>query len=177
MEEGTSRNKHIQGRSRDKQELRPGLLPPPRTQAPRPEGRYLSEMLWGPGDRGWGSLPEMLLQGMECALRAARPTGNHLWYISLIRRSRLRPCQFMKGHNSGPGRRRDLFKITWLICISSGGGAKSMTPSLMLFSILASPLSIFHRATRMALLKCISLCVPSLLETLAEFSPPVPFAS
>lgn len=120
MEEGVSRNKQIQGRSRDKQDLRPGLLPPPRTQAPRPEGRYLSEMLWGPVDRGWGSLPEMLLQGMECALRAARPTGNHLWYISLIRRSRLRPCQFMKGQNSGPGRRRDLFKITWLICISSG---------------------------------------------------------
>ena len=143
MEEATSRNKQIQGRSRDKQDLRPGLLPPPRAQAPRPEGRYLSEMLRGPGDRGWGSLPEMLFQGMECALRAARPTGNHFWYISLIRRSRLRPCQFMKGQNSGPGRRRDLFKITWLICISSGGGAKSMTPSLMLFfhSCHCSPFS------------------------------------
>lgn len=31
--------KQIQGRSRDKQELRPGLLPPPRTWAPRPEGK------------------------------------------------------------------------------------------------------------------------------------------
>lgn len=87
-----SRNKQIQGRLRDNQELWPGLLPPPRTWAPRPEGRHLSETLWGPGDRGWGSLPEMLLQGMECALRAARPTGNHLRYISLIRRSRPRAC-------------------------------------------------------------------------------------